>query len=352
MIFPVLHPHDSAYLLSKENKRDTVDVIDALHFPDFCAEQLKATACELDFAGEFAPARELDVAREQHVSRFLNLVMAQFSDDADKAAQAVTQLQQETGDSSGLTILAIQMRCAVLSRKLYARAGLSDELFVRTFDWFPRFVQWQKNNVDGLLGHRVADPAHPALFTEAFWSPRLLNLSILRFGEFEFEFSDVPSACEASGELSAREESGEFSESGASSSEEGNQAGRVVNLHIPEDARLDAEYMRASFTQFRAFTAARLPRFLAAPLMCESWLLDPALDELLPANSHLREFRSLFSLTGSEVSQDYQKWIAGCEGLSADELPEVTSLQRAVKQYVRSGGVMSCGIGQLSPNKL
>lgn len=328
MIFPVLHPHDSAYLLSEENKRDTVDVIDALHFPDFCAEQLKAVACELDFAGEFAPARELDVAREQHVSRFLNLVMAQFSDDADKAAQAVTQLQQETGDSSGLTILAIQMRCAALSRKLYARADLSDELFVRTFDWFPRFVRWQKSNVDGLLGHRVADPAHPALFTEAFWSPRLLNLSILRFGEFEFEFSE------------------------ASSSEEGNQAGCVVNLHIPEDARLDAEHMRASFTQFRAFTAARLPRFLAAPLMCESWLLDPALDELLPANSHLREFRSLFSLTGSEVSQDYQKWIVGCEGLSADELPEVTSLQRAIKQYVRSGGVMSCGIGQLSSSKL
>lgn len=328
MIFPVLHPDDSAYLLSDENKRDTVDVIDTLHFPEFCVEQLKAMACELDFAQEFAPARK------RYSSRFLNLVMAQFSDDADKAAQAVTQLQQETGDSSGLTILAIQMRCAALSRKLYARADLSDELFVRTFDWFPRFVRWQKNNVDGLLGHQVTDPAHPALFTEAFWSPRLLNLSILRFGEFEFEFSEVPSTCEAS------------------SSEEGNQGERVVNLHIPEDAWLDAEHMRASFTQFRAFTAARLPRFLAVPLMCESWLLDPALDELLPSHSHLHEFRSLFSLTGSEVSQDYQKWIAGCEGLSADELPEVTSLQRAIKQYVRSGGVMSCGIGQLNSSKL
>lgn len=340
MIFSVLHPDDSAYLLSDENKRDTCDVIDALHFPEFCVEQLKATVCELDFAHgpdstqKFAPACKPKPARKQHSSRFLDLVMAQFSDDADKAAQAVTQLQQETGDNSGLTILAIQMRCAALSRKLYARAGLSDELFVRTFDWFPRFVRWQKNNIDGLLGHRVADPAHPALFTEAFWSPRLLNLSILRFGEFEFEFSDVPSACEAS------------------SSEEGNQGERVVNLHIPEDARLDAEHMRESFTQFQSFRAAHLPRFLTAPILCESWLLDPALDELLPAHSHLREFRSLFSLTGSEVSQDYQKWIAGCEGLSADELPEVTSLQRTIKQYVRSGGVMSCGIGQLSSSKL
>lgn len=49
MIFPVLHPDDSAYLLSDENKRDTVDVIDTLHFPEFCVEQLKAMACELDF---------------------------------------------------------------------------------------------------------------------------------------------------------------------------------------------------------------------------------------------------------------------------------------------------------------
>ncbi len=306
MIFPVLHPDDSAYLLSDENKRDTVDVIDTLHFPEFCVEQLKATMYELDFAQEFAPAGE------QHTSGFLDLVMAQFSDDTEKATQAVTQLQQETGDSSGLTILAIQMRCAALSRKLYARADLSDELFVRTFDWFPRFVRWQHANVEGKFGHRVANPDNPALFTEAFWSPRLLNLSILRFGEFEFEFVKGESE---------------------------------INLHIPDDARLDSEHMQASFEQFHALTAAKLAQYADATITCESWLLDPALDELLPAHSHLRDFRALFSLQSSEISPDYQKWIAGCEGLSPQELPEATSLQRSIKQYVLAGGQMSVGTG-------
>lgn len=302
MIFPVLEPQDRAYLLSDENKRDSLHVIDDLHFPQFCADQLQAKA----------ESRELDV----FIASEINTVMAHFA-DTQTAADAVERLQASIAqkrwdEPDGLSILAIQMRVAALSRKLYARADLSDELFVRTFDWFPRFVRWQHANVEGKFGHRVANPDNPALFTEAFWSPRLLNLSILRFGEFEFEFVE--------GEPE-------------------------INLHIPDDARLDSEHMLASFEQFHALTAAKLAQYADATINCESWLLDPALDELLPANSHLREFRSLFSLAGSEVSQDYQKWIAGCEGLSAEELPEVTSLQRAIKQYVLAGGQMSVGTG-------
>lgn len=302
MIFPVLEPQDRAYLLSDENKRDSLHVIDDLHFPQFCADQLKAKA----------ESRELDA----FIASEINTVMAHFA-DTQTAADAVERLQASIAqkrwdEPEGLSILAIQMRVAALTRKLYARAGLSDELFVRTVDWFPRFVRWQHANVEGKFGHRVANPDNPALFTEAFWSPRLLNLSILRFGEFEFEFVE--------GEPE-------------------------INLHIPDDARLDREHMQASFEQFHALTAAKLAQYADATITCESWLLDPALDELLPANSHLREFRSLFSLTGSEVSQDYQKWIAGCEGLSAEELPEVTSLQRAIKQYVLAGGQMSVGTG-------
>lgn len=44
MIFPVLEPQDRAYLLSDENKRDSLHVIDDLHFPQFCAGQLQAKA--------------------------------------------------------------------------------------------------------------------------------------------------------------------------------------------------------------------------------------------------------------------------------------------------------------------
>lgn len=307
MIFPVLEPQDRAYLLSDENKRDSLHVIDDLHFPQFCADQLKVKA----------ESRELDA----FIVSEINTVMAHFA-DTQTAADAVERLQasiaqKQWDEPEGLSILAIQMRVAALTRKLYARAGLSDELFVRTVDWFPRFVRWQHANVEGKFGHRVANPDNPALFTEAFWSPRLLNLSILRFGEFEFEFVE--------GEPE-------------------------INLHIPDDARLDSEHMQASFEQFHALTAAKLAQYADATITCESWLLDPALDELLPANSHLRDFRALFSLTGTKVSQDYQKWIAGCEGLSPQELPEATSLQRAIKQYVLAGGQMSVGTGVFNGN--
>ena len=307
MIFPVLESQDRAYLLSDENKHDTTHVIDDLHFPQFCAEQLKVKA----------ESRELGAFMASEI----NTVMAHFA-DTQTAADAVERLQasigqQQWNEPEGLSILAIQMRVAALTRKLYARAGLSDELFVRTLDWFPRFVRWQHANVEGKFGHRVADPDNPALFTEAFWSPRLLNLSILRFGEFEFEF------VEPDGEVGERE----------------------INLHIPDDARLDAEHMQASFEQFHAFTAAKLAQYADATITCESWLLDPALDELLSAHSHLREFRALFSLQYSEISPDYQKWIAGCEGLSPQELPEATSLQRSIKRYVLAGGQMSVGTG-------
>lgn len=81
--------------------------------------------------------------------------------------------------------------------------------------------------------------------------------------------------------------------------------------------------------------------------MCGSWLLAPALNGLLPEGSGIRRFTGDYRLYDvDEKDQEFYEWLFG--GYKpVEELPDRTSLQRAVKAYLAARGRLGMARGVL-----
>lgn len=82
-------------------------------------------------------------------------------------------------------------------------------------------------------------------------------------------------------------------------------------------------------------------------IVCGSWLLAPALEKLLPEDSGIRRFAGDYRLYDvDEEDQEFYEWLlGGCRPM--EELPERTSLQRAVKVHLAAGERLGMARGVL-----
>lgn len=71
----------------------------------------------------------------------------------------------------------------------------------------------------------------------------------------------------------------------------------ICCIHIPSDADLSCDKVNASLQQAAACFEAAFPHTAAWPFTCESWLLSPVLEQLLPADSRILSFQKLFCLS-------------------------------------------------------
>ncbi len=84
-------------------------------------------------------------------------------------------------------------------------------------------------------------------------------------------------------------------------------------------------------------------------MVCSSWLLAPTLGGLLPENSGIRRFAGDYRLYDvDEEDQEFYEWLFGGHK-PLEELPEHTSLQRAVKAHLAAGGRLGYGKGCPDP---
>ena len=148
------------------------------------------------------------------------------------------------------------------------------------------------------------------------WIPLHLELRIFRFGRLQFELVQL-----------------------GNSISDGNP---FVNIHIPQGESLDMESCRKSFE--RAF------EIYGKNIMyqCDSWLLNPVLQEMLNKDSNIIKFQKLFeeSAYNPEERQAEERIFDRVEE-DANKYPEKTSLQRAAKKYLINGGKMGNVIGRL-----
>lgn len=115
----------------------------------------------------------------------------------------------------------------------------------------------------------------------------------------------------------------------------------AINMHIPADGPLTPQLVDDSIAQASPLLK-RLGRH--TPLgVCESWLLDPALDGITAPESNICRFMHRFRkfpnpTPGSAIVERVCGWDA--DKLAIRDLPERTSLQRALKQYLLNGGTV------------
>lgn len=114
---------------------------------------------------------------------------------------------------------------------------------------------------------------------------------------------------------------------------------QALATHIPEVGPLTPEACDASFGQARPFFEQLFFGSTYRWATCNSWLLDDQLAEYLPAGSNIIRFQRRFHLLpgGSDGDQAVLEFVFRRPGADLSELPQRTTLERAVVAHLRSG---------------
>lgn len=217
----------------------------------------------------------------------------------------IEELKNRIGeDPSGFYILSELLSYACEAYDEYQKAQIPDSVFVETMKFCTRF----------LGEHKQTHGCYA--FIWAWWFPRQLSLQEFRIEELEFEFVDAEE--------------------------------RRIYIHIPSDAHLETTCIQKSFTEFIRFLEKYYPNWREVDWYCDSWLLSPSLKQLLPENSRILMFQSLFEIE----SVDYESmaaldWVFPGEKADFSQLSESTSLQRNMKKFLLSGGKTGCAVGKI-----
>lgn len=224
------------------------------------------------------------------------------SGDYDGTAQSLYEALSP--DEDGFKILSAMLKGTLIARREYRRRGIGEDVFLATMGCFSRFVAEHKESF-GRYG-----------FDRWWWTGRQLSLRLFRLGALEYELLS--------------------------------EEGRRVSVHIPSDADLGEASVDASLLWAENFLREFFPDHSGAPFVCSSWLLSPALGELLPESSRINRFRSRFRIESfDENSESYKLWVFKNGTLPVEELPENTTLQRNMKRFIKEGGKVGSAQGVL-----
>ena len=285
--------------------------LSVLHAQPFREQQMQL----LEAAAACLPWEDLSAAIEQ--------LQLPATAEAGKNAvyEQIAELDKAHNGLAGVCVFAAAMYATGV--RLHAQ-GVSRQVLYDTFCCLQRTMDDYEKKF-GVTG-----------FDRGFWIWRQASGIIMRLGTLEFEYQPA------------------LSESTAAHT--GLKAGQpVLNVHIPGAADLSREALDASYAMARAFY--REYPFMCLNnggypqgIMCHSWLLSPTLRTLLKENSGIRRFAEDFTLTHSESESKgcYYFLFRVREDTPTADLPEDTSLRRAVKAYLMAGGGIGSGYGLLS----
>ncbi|MEU9096237.1 acyltransferase domain-containing protein [Streptomyces sp. NPDC048361] len=122
-----------------------------------------------------------------------------------------------------------------------------------------------------------------------------------------------------------------------------------LNLHIPDClGPLTPQACADSIARAKSFFARHFPEECHRVATCHSWLLDEQLRDHLPENSNILGFQGLFRTayrSDEPADREPVGFVFGDPELPVADLPQRTSLQRAVAQHLLSGGHWYLGHG-------
>ena len=128
---------------------------------------------------------------------------------------------------------------------------------------------------------------------------------------------------------------------------------RVISLHIPSDADLLPAAVDRSLGQIGSFVQRYFPQWAAAPMVCDSWLLSPALQPMLSQSSNIRAFAARFTIKEyRSQDKEFFRWLFAVDtNTPLEQLPEQTGLQRAAKAYLQAGGSIGAAYGVMRSDR-
>ncbi|MBO5959253.1 MAG: hypothetical protein J6Q65_03935, partial [Lentisphaeria bacterium] len=114
----------------------------------------------------------------------------------------------------------------------------------------------------------------------------------------------------------------------------------VIHLHIPADGPLLPEMVVDSCRKMVKFHWEKLNRKPKA-FVCESWLLDPMFDNLLPEKSNILKFKRMgYCMPGPAGESELIRRVFGSKAIrnGVNTVPHKTSMQKIFAAYLNGGG--------------
>lgn len=161
--------------------------------------------------------------------------------------------------------------------------------------------------------------------TEYSWFREITSMQVLRLGRLQFQIITLDSDIKyQDGVLSRGKE--------------------ILNVHIPAGAPLLKEDVLSSLNNAPKFFKEYFNKDFEF-YHCDSWLLSPALSEILPSDSNILWFQSLFEIVRDYKSTQAEERVFGFASDNPDNYPENTSLQRRMKEALKAGKTLTAGVG-------
>lgn len=192
----------------------------------------------------------------------------------------------------------------------YVKRGISIDVFADTFGFVTRFLTGTQ------------DACGKYKYEWAWWLQRQITLQEFRIGSLEYEF------VESNGH-------------------------REVEVHIPSDADMSMKALSQSVKDFLAFEKKYKPEWEGVVITTFTWMIMPELEELLPNDSNILAFKSLFDVDYVDYEQNwYMGWIFPGYSEINENLPEKTTLHRMLKAHLLSGKKFGIAKGHLVLNRV
>lgn len=193
---------------------------------------------------------------------------------------------------------------------LYQQKGISDEIYYNTFS---DIAIWAANyrKKTGRCG-----------LSEMQWLSYHLNLRLFRLGRLQFQTDALMNSLSVDGT--------EY------------PAGTpCLQVHIPEGEPLLPRQCQESYQAAMVFFRGIAPLFL-----CHSWLLSPALSELLAEDSNILQFARRYTLLELfHNDRSAEERVFGKIEPDSSAYAEDTRLQRSMKRHLMNGGKVPAALG-------
>lgn len=111
----------------------------------------------------------------------------------------------------------------------------------------------------------------------------------------------------------------------------------MFSVHIPRGADISSDAAKRAFSRALEIAREHYPERNIHGLLCQSWLLDPILETILPETSRIRAFGSLFERYPAKSKGESVFGFIFPKKVPYEELPENTSLERAIKKLYLDG---------------
>lgn len=211
-----------------------------------------------------------------------------------------------------LTRLAVVLKASETTYRMYKAKGIDDAVFFDTMDDIRIWCEDNRNQ--GLKNYH--------------WVRNHICFELFKLGRLQFQIFRFPYVIYNSDKTPLK------------------IAENVINVHIPRGERLDYDACVSSIEQAKFFFKAYFPDYRFKYFICDSWLLYDKNKEFMDENSNIIHFQSFFKITMSspDDSQAIER-IFGRKEKDALCYPQKTSLQKAAKNYILSGGRLGKGFG-------